>query len=240
MTDYPEFTDFENMLVRRLAVFIKRRYGLSFQDKEDIEQELALCVFEQRANYDHLTEDVQLLIPIKKGLLGVDNLNIILQRLIQKKYYGIEVEEVAPGRRPKFYVNDKVIQLRNNYELGVMNGSIGIIQDFDPDDDAYTILFDEGEVSVERGDMKDVALAYALTFHKSQGSEYDCGIVVVHKSHSFMHHRNLFYTGVTRAKKTAIIIGDKWGIRNCAKQKVTDRRRTFLSLEGFGSEAAAG
>jgi exodeoxyribonuclease V alpha subunit len=55
-----------------------------------------------------------------------------------------------------------------------------------------------------------------------------------------MHHRNLFYTGVTRAKKTAIIIGDRWGIRNCAKHKITDRRRTFLSLEGFPREVAAG
>ena len=192
-------------------------------------------ILHEELGYDPVY-DVQLLSPMKKGLLGVDNLNIVLQRLIQSKYYDVDVEEVPAGRRPRFYLHDKVIQLRNNYDLNVMNGSIGTIEAYYPDTDVYTILFDEGETQVEREDMKDVALAYALTFHKSQGSEYDCGIVVIHKSQSFMHHRNLFYTGVTRAKKTAIIIGDRWGIRNCAKQKITDRRRTFLSLEGFGSQ----
>ena len=196
-------------------------------------------VLDEKLGY-HIVNSVQLLAPMKKGLLGVDNLNIVLQRLIQKKCHGVDVDDVPTGRRPRFYLHDKVIQLRNNYDLNVMNGSIGTIESYDADAGVYTILFDEGETPVERDDMKDIALAYALTFHKSQGSEYDCGIVVVHKSQSFMHHRNLFYTGVTRAKKTAIIIGDRWGIRNCAKHKITDRRRTFLSLEGFPREVAAG
>ena len=196
-------------------------------------------VLDEKLGY-HIVNSVQLLAPMKKGLLGVDNLNIVLQRLIQKKCHGVDVEDVPAGRRPRFYLHDKVIQLRNNYDLNVMNGSIGTIESYDADAGIYTILFDEGETQVERDDMKDVALAYALTFHKSQGSEYECGIVIVHKSQSFMHHRNLLYTGVTRAKKTAIIIGDRWGIRNCAKHKITDRRRTFLSLEGFPREVTAG
>ena len=196
-------------------------------------------VLDEKLGY-HIVNSVQLLAPMKKGLLGVDNLNIVLQRLIQKKCHGVDVDDVPAGRRPRFYLHDKVIQLRNNYDLNVMNGSIGTIESYDADAGVYTILFDEGETQVERDDMKDIALAYALTFHKSQGSEYECGIVIVHKSQAFMHHRNLFYTGVTRAKKTAIIIGDRWGIRNCAKHKITDRRRTFLSLEGFPREVAAG
>ena len=81
--------------------------------------------------------------------------------------------------------------------------------------------------------MKDISLAYCISIHRSQGSEWPCIVGLVHKSHSFMHHRNLFYTKVTRAKKTAIIIGDKWGIRNCAGKKLVDRRRTFLSLDSF-------
>jgi hypothetical protein len=66
--------------------------------------------------------------------------------------------------------------------------------------------------------------------HNCQGSEFPCALVVIHKSHSFMHHRNLFYTGVTRARRTAIVLGDRWGIRNCAARCQVDDRRTFLSL----------
>jgi exodeoxyribonuclease V alpha subunit len=213
-----------------------------FSEQNDILNFIMLMyekILDEKLGY-HLVNNVQLLAPMKKGLLGVDSLNVVLQRLIQKKYYGVDVEDVPSGRRPRFYLHDKVIQLRNNYDLNVMNGSIGVIESYDADSGVYTIIFDEGETLVDRDGMKDVALAYALTFHKSQGSEYDCGIVIVHKSQSFMHHRNLFYTGVTRAKMTAIIIGDRWGIRNCAKQKITDRRRTFLSLDGFPREVAAG
>jgi ERCC4-type nuclease len=77
---------------------------------------------------------------------------------------------------------------------------------------------------------QDIQLAYALTIHKTQGSEFPCAVVVVHKAHSFMHHRNLLYTGVTRARKSAIVLGDRWGIRNCAKKCQVDDRKTFLSI----------
>ena len=85
---------------------------------------------------------------------------------------------------------------------------------------------------IEKGsnNLRDLQLAYALTIHKCQGSEFPCALVVIHKSHSFMHHRNLFYTGVTRARRTAIVLGDRWGIRNCAARCQVDDRRTFLSL----------
>jgi exodeoxyribonuclease V alpha subunit len=84
--------------------------------------------------------------------------------------------------------------------------------------------------------MKHISLAFASTVHKMQGSECECIIAVIHKTQSFMHHRNLFYTAVTRAKKTAVIIGDRWGIKNCAEREFTEKRKTFLSLEGFTCE----
>jgi exodeoxyribonuclease V alpha subunit len=135
------------------------------------------------------------------------------------------------GRRAPFLKHDKVIQTRNNYDLNVMNGAIGYVVDVLANG-TLVIDFDGMQVELEKGspDLQDLQLAYALTIHKTQGSEFPCAVVVVHKAHSFMHHRNLLYTGVTRARRTAIVLGDHWGIQNCAKRCQVDDRRTFLPL----------
>jgi exodeoxyribonuclease V alpha subunit len=156
-------------------------------------------------------------------------LNSRLQRLIQHKLWGNDIIPTPAERRPRLYVNDKVIQTRNNYDFGVMNGAMGIVRSVGTDW-SLAIEFDGGLVNIEAGSphRNDLQLAYALTIHKTQGSEFPCSIVVCHKSHSFMHHRNLLYTGVTRASQTAIIIGDRWGIANCAERVQVDERKTFL------------
>jgi exodeoxyribonuclease V alpha subunit len=86
------------------------------------------------------------------------------------------------------------------------------------------------EIADDSPDLNNVQLAYATSIHKMQGSEFPCAVVVVHKSHSFMHHRNLLYTAVTRAKESVIVVGDTWGIENCVKKRQVDRRNTFLSF----------
>lgn len=179
-----------------------------------------------------LLADVQLLTPTRKGPLGVDALNVELQRLVQRKLWGVEVEPPRPGRRPEFLLHDRVIQTRNNYELGVMNGAIGIVTAVGPRRGEMRIRFDDVEVEIapENDALKDISLAYALTIHKAQGSEFPCAVLVVHKAHSFMHHRNLFYTGVTRARQVAILVGDHWGMRSCAEKEQVERRKTFLSI----------
>lgn len=179
-----------------------------------------------------LLADVQLLTPTRKGPLGVDALNVELQRLVQKKLWGVHVEAPKPGRRPEFLLHDRVLQTRNNYDLGVMNGAIGVVTSVGPRRGQMKVRFDDVEVEItpESDALKDLSLAYALTIHKSQGSEFPCAVVVVHKAHSFMHHRNLFYTGVTRARQVAILVGDHWGMRNCAEKEQVERRKTFLSV----------
>ena len=169
--------------------------------------------------------------PIHKGPLGTVELNIDLQRLLQKKLHGVDVPAVPPGRRPPFLLHDKVIQRRNNYDLGIMNGAIGRVIEVLPGGD-LRVRFEADEVVLRRedGDLDDLQLAYALTIHQCQGSEFPCAVVIIHKGHSFMHSRNLFYTGVSRAKQTAVVIGDRWGIRNCAAKKADDDRDTFLGL----------
>jgi len=204
-----------------------------FTDQADAQRfllELFENVLDERLRYD-LREDVQVLTPTHKGPLGTKALNTELQRLIQKKLWNIEAPVPKPGRRPKFLLHDKVIQTRNNYDIGVMNGGMGNVIRIDRDG-SMAIEFDGVSVDIESGspNMQDLQLAYALTIHKAQGSEFPCAIVVVHKAHSFMHHRNLLYTGITRARKTAVVIGDRWGIQNCARKRRQDERKTFLSL----------
>lgn len=193
--------------------------------------ELFESVLMERLHFD-LLADVQLLTPTRKGPLGVEALNVELQRLVQKKLWGVDVAPPKPGRRPEFLLHDRVIQMRNNYELGVMNGAIGIVTAMGPRRGELRVRFDERELdlSPENEGTRDLSLAYALTIHKAQGSEFPCAVLVIHKAHSFTHHRNLFYTGVTRARQVAIVVGDLWGMRNCAEKEQVERRKTFLSV----------
>jgi exodeoxyribonuclease V alpha subunit len=187
-------------------------------------------VLQERLGYD-LVRDVQVLTPTHKGPLGTVELNIELQRLLQKKLFGFEAPDVEPGQKPRFHGGDKVIQTKNDYELGVMNGAMGIVLGVEPSG-ALTIDFDGRAVEIEGGSdaLGNIQLAYATSIHKQQGSEFPCAVVLAHKSHSFMHHRNLLYTAVTRARESVILLGDRWGIENCASKRQVDRRNTFLSF----------
>ena len=210
------------IVVNRLSdVLDAQRYVLALFD----------TVLVEKLRFD-LLADVQLLTPTRKGPLGVDALNVELQRLVQKKLWGVDVPPPRPGRRPEFLRHDRVIQTRNNYDLGVMNGAIGIVTAVGPRRGEIHVRFDDQEIEFtpDNQGAKDLSLAYALTIHKAQGSEFPCAVVVVHKAHSFMHHRNLFYTGVTRARYCAFVVGDLWGMRNCAEKEQVERRKTFLSV----------
>ena len=204
-----------------------------FSDSDEVRAFLLMLfeeVLAERLGYD-LLRDVQVLTPTHKGPLGTVELNIKLQRLLQRKLFGVEVAEAEVGHRPRLYPNDKVMQTKNDYESGVMNGAVGYVAGVDGKG-GMTINFDGNDVAIEAGSNQanNIQLAYASSIHKVQGSEFPCAIVIAHRSHSFMHHRNLFYTAVTRAKESVIILGDRWGIDNCAKKRQVDRRNTFLSF----------
>jgi exodeoxyribonuclease V alpha subunit len=205
----------------------------TFTDREDIRRMLLLLfdeVLNERLGYD-LLRDVHVLTPTHKGSLGTAELNIELQRLLQRKLFRFEPPAVEAGHRPRVYRGDKVIQTKNDYDLGVMNGAMGFVLEAAADG-SLTIDFDGRPFRIE-GDsdaIGNIQLAYATSIHKVQGSEFPCAVVIVHKSHAFMHHRNLLYTAVTRAKKSVIILGDRWGIDNCAAKRQVDQRKTFLSF----------
>ena len=204
-----------------------------FADRDDVRRMLLLLfeeVLQERLGYD-LIREVQVLTPTHKGPLGTVELNIELQRLLQHKLFGVDVPIVEAGHRARPYPGDKVIQTKNDYELGVMNGAMGVVADAVPDG-GLSIDFDGRPLEIKGGSdaLGNIQLAYATSIHKVQGSEFPCAVVIAHKSHSFMHHRNLLYTAVTRAKESVIIVGDRWGIDNCAAKRQVDRRNTFLSF----------
>jgi len=167
---------------------------------------------------------IQVLCPMLKGAVGAHNLNAVLQEAlnpsdISVKYGGI------------FYkVNDKVMQIKNNYDKNVFNGDIGRITNIDREEKVVYIKFDENEVEYDVTELDEVALAYAITVHKSQGSEYSIVIAPFTMRHYMMLQRNLLYTCVTRAKKVIVLVGSKKALGYCIKNSKSIDRNTMLVL----------
>lgn len=173
--------------------------------------------------------DVQVLAPMHKGTVGVANLNTRLQAALNPHQKGLRAisGEYRPG--------DKLIQLRNNYDKGLFNGDIGTVVSTDLTKGTLIADFDGEQHVFERGEMNEVALAYAISIHKSQGSEYPVVIVPLLKAHFMMLQRNLVYTAITRGRKKVFLVGEpaaySMAVRNAeAKQRCTHLREKILSL----------
>ena len=158
-----------------------------------------------------------------KGELGVSNLNERLQSLLTPAG-----PEVAVGAR-RFRVGDKVMQLRNNYELDIFNGDIGRIISMDPETRDLVVRFDGRPVMVEAKNLDDLVSAYACTIHKSQGSEYPAVVILLHNQHWIMLQRNLLYTAVTRGKRLVVIVGTRGALGRAVRNATVRKRFTMLA-----------
>lgn len=193
----------------------------NFQEPQQIQVYLRDLVLEKipaRLQLDPI-QDVQILTPTHLGALGTKSINQMMQRVLRGE------------TSRKFAVGDKVIQGSNDYGLGVMNGTLGRVVAIDETPGGgYWIDFDGvGPRQIKDAQIQNVHLAYALTAHKAQGSEFPCVVVLCHRSHYFAD-RNWLYTAVTRAARYCIVMGDRWGLPNAAKKNATIQRRTFLDL----------
>lgn len=172
------------------------------------------------------TEDkfaVQVLSPMYKNPCGVDNLNQLIQGRFNPP---AEEKGELKGKNVIFRVGDKVMQKHNDYEKGVFNGDIGEI--FAIQKDMVYVRYPEQDVKYEGQEVDEITLAYAITVHKSQGSEYHTVIMVLVNSHAIMLQRNLFYTAVTRAKRKVILVGSKRAVQTAVQNQRTSRRFTLL------------
>jgi exodeoxyribonuclease V alpha subunit len=147
-------------------------------------------------------DDIQVLTPMHKGLLGATNLNVELQELLNPVHGRAE----APGR---FRIGDKVMQVKNNYDLEVFNGDIGRVTAAEDEQAWVEVTFEERKVRCPASEFHQLTLAYACSIHKSQGSEYPAVIIPLHTQHFVMLKRNLLYTAITRGKKLVVIVGTR-------------------------------
>jgi len=186
----------------------------------------------QRFGFDPI-RDVQVLCPMNRGSLGVRELNTTLQQVLNPVRAGESVVERFGWR---FQMRDKVIQTENDYDKDVFNGDIGTIEHIDPVDHEVTIRFDERSVKYDFGELDEVSLAYAVTIHKSQGSEFPAVVIPIATQHYMLLHRNLIYTGITRGRKLVVLIGQKKALAIAVRNDRPQRRYSGLlaSLQGNG------
>ena len=227
-----------------------------FMEEEDPEAitELVCSLIADRLpqHYDyHPIDDIQLLCPMRRGMLGTESFNKRLQEVLNPEYttpashplekarFGFQTYR-QPSRRSEgtspvsrtaggFRVGDKVMQVRNNYDYEVFNGDIGRVLAIEHLDKKVYLQFPDKQVAYDTADLGELVLAYATTVHKAQGSEYPAVVIPLHTQHYLMLQRNLLYTGITRAKECVVIVGTKRALGICIRNNQVMQRNGYLA-----------
>jgi exodeoxyribonuclease V alpha subunit len=200
-----------------------------FVEADDPEKALALVgkmikqSIPKKFRFDPM-EEIQVLTPMQKGELGARNLNVTLQQLLNPT--GDEVERFGITYR----TGDKVMQTENDYDKDVYNGDIGRIRSIDHENSELVVDYDGRKVVYDFRELDELVLSYAITIHKSQGSEYPCVLIPLHTQHYVLLQRSLIYTAITRAKKLVIVLGTKKAL-NLAITRAESRDRTTTLAE---------
>ena len=166
--------------------------------------------------------DIQILAPMYRGETGANNLNSVLQQMLNPK--GDELERNALRLR----VGDKVMQVRNNYDKDVFNGDIGRVRGIDTVNQTVAVAYPDRTVAYDYADLDEIVLAYAVSVHKSQGSEYRAVVLPLTTQHYVMLQRNLLYTAVTRARDFVVIVGSRKALRIAVRNNRVGERHTSL------------
>ncbi|HTM06913.1 MAG TPA: ATP-dependent RecD-like DNA helicase [Verrucomicrobiae bacterium] len=175
------------------------------------------------------SQDIQVLSPMHRGLLGTVHLNRQLQRLLNPEGKGLERGGTT------FRRGDRVMQLRNNYDKGIFNGDLGKIAAVDAEEGELTVDFDGKGVTFDVDDLDEIGLAYAISVHKSQGSEYPAVVIPLHTAHYPMLHRSILYTAVTRGKELVVLVGSKRAVAMAIRNIRIEKRFTGLKEKLHGN-----
>lgn len=197
-----------------------------FINQEDPEEAVKKIVELVQKNlpryYKTPASQIQVLTPMQRGVVGATNLNMALQEALNPQGEGL--------RRSGFVYkpNDKVMQIKNNYDKEVFNGDIGIIESVNLQDRTLLVNFDHRSIEYDATELDELVHAYATTIHKAQGSEYPIVVMPVLMNHFVMLQRNLVYTGITRAKKILVMVGTKKALAYAVRNVTVTKRNTLL------------
>jgi exodeoxyribonuclease V alpha subunit len=198
---------------------------IEVDEAEEIAGKVVAIVVRSLASRGYASSDIQVLAPMQRGSAGSAYLNERLQEAVNPP--SPAKPEVRRGMR-HFRLGDRVIQLRNNYDKLVYNGDIGAVTVIDTAEMSAKVTFDGREVSYDYADLDELSLAYSLSIHKSQGSEFPAAIITLHTQHYALLQRNLIYTALTRAKKIAVLVGSKKALAIAVHNDKQSTRHTRL------------
>lgn len=223
-----------------------RNTDFFFIDKEDAEavvSQTVKLVQEKLPNYYHVEpSQIQVLTPMQRGVVGATNLNLSLQEALNPAEHEVCLRGRGKVTLPKeclrrsgfaFRTDDKVMQIKNNYDKEVFNGDIGMIESVNETDRTLRVNFDGRSIEYDVTELDELAHAYATTIHKAQGSEYPIVVMPILMNHYVMLQRNLVYTGITRAKKVLVIVGSKRALSYAVRNVTVTKRNTMLKERLF-------
>jgi len=205
----------------------RARQDFFFIEQEDPQKVLAIILtlvgerIPKRFGFDPLSA-IQVLTPMHKGLIGADNLNQQLQQTLNPGEGGIKRGDQT------FRVGDKIMQVRNNYDKEIFNGDVGVITNIRSPEQALTVSFDGRSTTYSSVELDEIVLAYAISVHKSQGSEYSAVVIPVLTQHYILLQRNLIYTAVTRGRELVVVVGSRKALAMGIKNNKTRERHTLL------------
>ena len=208
------------------------------EDAEAVVPQIVKLVKENLPNYYHVRPlQIQVLTPMQRGVVGATNLNLSLQEALNPAEHDIFMRGRGKVTMPKeclrrsgfaYRADDKVMQIKNNYDKEVFNGDIGLIESVNETDRTLTVNFDGRSIEYDVTELDELVHAYATTIHKAQGSEYPIVVMPILMNHYVMLQRNLIYTGITRAKKVLVMVGTKKALAYAVRNVTVTKRNTLL------------
>ncbi|MCJ7580537.1 MAG: ATP-dependent RecD-like DNA helicase [Candidatus Aminicenantes bacterium] len=193
-------------------------------DQKAFQTIISLCSdrIPQKLNLHPLSQEIQVISPMYRGVVGIENLNLELQKRLNPGQEGLKL-----GSR-EIRIYDKVMQIKNNYDKIVFNGDIGAVVDVDKRAFSVTVNYEGRDVLYQREELNEIVLAYAVSVHKSQGSEYSAVVMPLMTQHFIMLQRNLFYTALTRARRLSCIVGSYKALHIAIKNDKPVKRNSLV------------